>query len=487
MLQFMERLKIRSRIILSLIVILSVFSSCKDEEETTPPANNKPDPEMAKNIAINNWIRAVMEEAYYWLEDMKTPIANTARPESYFESFLFKPTDRFSAIYPNYQELISSLSGVSTESGYEISLLRESESNENVIALITYVKKGSPAASNDLRRGDLISQINGSTMTLNNYQSLLRERSNQHSVTFRRPDEAGQFGAPQTVTLAAIQIEENPNFLDSIYVIDNQKIGYVVYHFFAPGVINSGTNQMDGRYDAEMDEIFAKFKAENINQLIIDFRYNGGGYVSSAVNLASLIVPNFNSDKIFSKTKYNSFLSRFPTFQNIQTKFKEKSENIGNQLADGKIYILTSSRTASASELIINGLKPYLNVVIIGAKTTGKNVGSVALEDEDNPDNNYGLLPIVTKSFNSLDQSDYGDGFIPDEEISEFQFFPWRDFGDVRDPLLKSALEKITGTSTPGARLKLEDRIMIGSSLDSKIRSGVMLEDNSNFKNYREK
>lgn len=481
----MERLKIRSRIILSLIVILSVFSSCKDEEEITPPVNNKPDPELVKNIAINNWIKAVMEEAYYWLEDMKTPIANTARPESYFDSFLFKPTDRFSAIYPNYQELISGLSGVTTESGYEITLLRESQNNENVIAFITYVKKGSPAANNDLRRGDLISQINSTTMTLNNYQSLLRERSNQHSVTYRRPDEAGQFGIPQTVSLSSVEIEENPNFLDSIYVIDNQKIGYVVYHFFAPGVRNSATGLLDDRYDSEMDEIFAKFKAENINQLILDFRYNSGGYVSSAVNLASLIVPNNTADKIFSKTRYNSFLSKFPAFQNIQTKFKEKSENVGNQLADGKIYILTTSRTASASELIINGLKPHLDVVIIGAKTTGKNVGSVALEDKENPNNDYGLLPIVTKSFNSLDQSDYENGFIPNEEISEFQFFPWRDFGDLGDPLLKSALEKITGTSsTPGARLKREDRIMIGSSLDSKIRNGVMIEDNSIFKKY---
>jgi len=80
----MERLKIRSRILFILIIILSVFSSCKDEEETSPKGNSKPDPALAKNIAINNWIKAVMEEAYYWLEDMKTPIANTARPESYF-------------------------------------------------------------------------------------------------------------------------------------------------------------------------------------------------------------------------------------------------------------------------------------------------------------------------------------------------------------------------------------------------------------------
>ncbi|GAB2634105.1 S41 family peptidase [Belliella aquatica] len=482
----MKLLRIKSGLLLSLLIILTVFSSCKEEEEMTPAVDDKPTAEETANIRINNWIKDVMDEVYFWLEDMKTPIVNTSDPTSYFESFLFKPTDRFSAIYPNYQELISGLSGVSTESGYEITLLRESNENENVVALITYVKKASPAANENLKRGDLISQINGTTMTLANYQSVLRQRSSQHSVTFRRANDDGAFGDPQTVSLNSIEIEENPNFLDTVYTIENQKIGYVVYHFFAPGVVNSATNQIDNRYDAQMDEIFAKFKAENINQLIIDFRYNGGGYVSSAVNLASLIVPNYTPEKVFSKTKYNSFLSGFSNFQNIQTRFRDKSQNIGNQLGDGKIYVLTSSRTASASELIINGLKPYLDVVVIGAKTTGKNVGSVALEDEDNPNNSYGLLPIVTKSFNSLDQSDYGTGFIPNEEVIEFEFFPWREFGDTRDPLLSAAIRRITGSSTSTGRLKREHRIMVGSSLDAKIRNGILLEDNSNFKKYLE-
>lgn len=480
----MERLKIKTAILLSSIVLISVFSSCKEEEEMAPVVDDKPTAEEIANIRINSWIKNVMDEVYFWLEDMKTPIVNTSDPTKYFESFLFTPTDRFSAIYPNYQELISGLSGVSTESGYEITLLRESNDNENVVALITYIKKASPAANENLKRGDLISQINGTTMTLSNYQNVLRQRSSQHSVTYRRANDAGAFGDPQTVTLNSIEIEENPNFLDTVYTIENQKIGYVVYHFFAPGVVNKATEQIDNRYDTQMDEIFAKFKSENINQLIIDFRYNGGGYVSSAVNLASLIVPNYTPEKVFSKTKYNSFLSSFSNFQNIQTRFRDKSQNIGNQLGDGKIYILTSSRTASASELIINGLKPYLDVVVIGAKTTGKNVGSVALEDEDDPNNPYGLLPIVTKSFNSLDQSDYGTGFIPNEEVIEFEFFPWRDFGDTRDPLLSAAIRRITGSSTSAGRLKREHRIMVGSSLDTKIRNGILLEDNSNFKKY---
>lgn len=472
----MNTFKINHRLILLLVLSSTLlFQSCKDEDDLQPTNDTEaPNP----NIRINNWIKNVMDEVYYWLEDMRTPIANTSDPSAYFESFLFKPTDRFSAIYPNYQELVSGLSGVSTEAGYELTLLRESNDNENVIGLITYVKKNSPAANEGLIRGDLLTQINGTTMTLNNFQSILRLRSSQHSVTIRRFDEnSNMFGAPQNFNLNTVEIEENPNFLDTVFTIENHKIGYLVYHFFAPGVNSGENNQMDNRYDLQMDQIFAKFKSEGVNQLIVDFRYNGGGFVSSAVNLASLIAPNVDSEKIFSKTRYNSFLSQFSQFQNIQTKFRDKSENIGNQLEGGKVYILTSTRTASASELIINGLKPHMQVEIIGDKTTGKNVGSAALQDRDNPNNAYGLLPIISKSFNSLDQSDYGSGFEPNIRVREIDNLPFREFGDTRDPLLQTAISRITGQGTSGARLIREERVFVGSSLDSKIRQGQLIEE----------
>ncbi len=454
-----------------LIISIGILGSCKDEEDVAPDLDNQEAP--SPNIRINNWIKDVMDQVYYWLEDMKVPIANTSNPEEYFESFLFRPTDRFSAIYPNYQELINSLSGVSTEAGYELSLLRESNDNENVVGLITYVKKNSPAKNEGLIRGDLLTQINGVTMNMNNFQSVLRGRSAPHEVTIRRYDESTQsYGAPQVFNMNTVEIEESPNFLDTVFTIDSHKIGYVVYHFFAPGVSSQPL-----AYDNEMDEIFAKFKAEGINELIVDFRYNGGGFVSSAVNLASLIGPNINSEKVFSKTKYNSFLSNFDDFKNVQTKFRDKSQNIGNQLKSGTVYILTSTRTASASELIINGLKPYMNVAIIGGKTTGKNVGSAALQDRENINNNYGLLPIISKSFNSLDRSDYGNGFEPDLSVREIDFLPFRQFGDTRDPLLSAAINMITGQTSTGGRLQFTERRFVGSTLDAKIRQGHMIEE----------
>lgn len=439
---------------------------CQDEEDTEPVVEEPVNP----NIAINKWINDVMKEVYLWLGEMKTPIANTSNPEDYFESLLNRPTDRFSVIYPDYKELINSLNGVTLEAGYEFTLYRESSSNNNVIAEVTYIKKNSPAANAGMKRGDYIVRINGTQMTLENYRQVLGQIDKQHTLnTIRFNEGAGNFQPLPEISLNPVQLAENPNFLDSVYTINGEKIGYVVYHFFAPGPGNNST-----AYDQEMDGIFADLKAQGIQHLIVDFRYNGGGFVSSAVNLASLIAPDVKSTDIFSKTKYNSFLMQFDNLKNVQTPFRSKAENLGKTLKGNRVYILTSTRTASASELIINGLKPYMDVFIIGDKTTGKNVGSVPFEDTENLSNKYGMLPIVSRSYNSLDQSEYTNGFLPNIEAKESSE-RLKPLGDVNELLLRKAIEQITGIPS-GARFQQLDRVDVGSTLDDKVRAGVMVE-----------
>lgn len=448
---------------LFLVFALLGLFSCNNQDPEPPV-------DLGSNAAVNQWIYEIMEQVYYWLEDMGNPIAETSDPEDFFEALLNRPTDRFSVIYPDYQELINSLNGITLEAGYEFILYTDSQNSNLVVAEITYIKKNSPAESAGLLRGDVIQAINGEVMTIDNYREVLEDISATHIISYLRfNEETNQYEDQGNLELNTVQLAENPNFLDTIYTINNQKIGYVIYHFFAPGPGSGSTV-----YDDEMDGIFAKFKTEGINHLIVDFRYNGGGFVSSAVNLASLIAPSVDQNDIFSKTKYNSFLSQFDDFQNVQTPFKTKPENLGNILDGNRVYILTSRRTASASELIINGLKPYMDVFLIGDVTTGKNVGSIPFEDEDNPQNAYGILPIVTQSFNSLDESDYTTGFTPNisaREVNE----RLRPLGDINEQLLRTAITEITGEA-PSGRFKKLDRQDIGSTLDNKIRSGRMIE-----------
>src|SRR5690606_33769583 len=160
-------------------------------------------------------------------------------------------------------------------------------------------------------------------------------------------------------------------------------------------------------YDDEMDAVFASFKSRGITDLIIDFRYNSGGSEISANNLASLIGTGVGSAQVFFTREYNdqveeAIINDPDAGEDYLTrKFRDKAENIGSQLQDGKVYVLTNSRTASASELVINGLLPYMDVVLIGTTTYGKNVGSISIFEENDPKNTWGMQPIVMKAYNS--------------------------------------------------------------------------------------
>jgi len=456
--------RIRQYMLIPLLATL-IFGACREREE---PIEN-----LSRNASVNVWIQEEMETYYLWLENMRNAGSKEQDPEEYFEALLYRPTDRFSAIFESATELTDGLGGTSTEAGYEFGLFTTPTPGQ-VVAEVTYIKRGSPAEGKDIQRGDVITAINGQEMTVDNYRTLLREIRTPHSISYRRFDPvAGSFAVKPDLQMEVARVSENPNFMDSVYTIGSQKIGYVVYHFFAP----SATPQRENTppiYDDEMDQIFQRFKTEGVNHLIVDFRYNSGGYVLSAVNLASLIAPGVTSTDVFSKTKFNSYLMGFDNLRNVQTRFRNKAENIGAQLG-GKVYILTSRRTASASELIINSLRPYMDVVIIGDVTTGKNVGSIVIEEEDNPDNNYGLLPIISQSFNSRDQSDYGNGFVPTVEAKESSE-RLRPFGDINEKLLRTAIGQITGTP-PAGRYEILDRRDLGNTIDLKIRSGVMIED----------
>jgi carboxyl-terminal processing protease len=452
------------------IFSLTLISCNKEDEEP------KVDPTSKE--AVNQWISSVMNQVYYWLDDIRTPIAESSNPEDYFESLLFRPTDRYSVIYPDYQELINQLSGISLDPGYEFILYRRGSTQE-VYGEIIYIKDNSPAKSTDLKRGDQILKINGTAITVNNFREVVALTNSAHTLEFQRFNvEKNQYEVQSPVNLVPVELAENPNFLDTIYTVNNQKIGYVVHHFFA-----SGRSFNSKEYDNETDAIFAKFKAEKIDHLILDLRYNRGGLVTSAENLANLVAPSPTSTDIFSKRKYNSFLTEnVPDLRNQQTFFKVKAENLGKSLAGNRVYILTSSRTASAPELIINGLKPYMDVFLVGDFTEGKNVGSVPFEDTDNPANKYGILPIVSKSFNSLDQSDYSEGFRPNLVVKETQE-RLRPLGDINELLLRTAISQITGLPSGGRTLQL-DRKDIGGSQDFKFRNGIMVEV-LNFKGNR--
>ena len=471
--------KSRFHLFFTCVSLFLLVAACKEDDILPAAKIEKEIPASITNEAnqyVNSWIFENMEHWYLWNDALPLKTDKNLDPDSYFKSLL-SDEDRFSWIQGNYKDLLNSLQGISKEAGYEFVLYREKEGSDNVVMQILYIKPGSPAASTALKRGDLVTHINGAQITTQNYRDLLDAIKNNHEVVYKSLlIEEERFGEPEKLSLSAIEYSENPNYLHKVVEIDGRKIGYFVYNFFA-----AGTDTQPGKYDQEMDAIFGNFRAQGITDLVLDLRFNSGGSESSAKNLASLMGRGVDGSKVFLKRKYNAVVEKAilsdPNLGEsfLTSHYHKKANNIGNLLSSGQVYILTSSRTASASELIINALEPFMDVVLVGDTTYGKNVGSISLFEENDEKNVWGMQPIVVKVFNSEDRSDYGNGFAPDvlHKDNSLYLYP---LGDPREALLNQAIGKITGTSTL-SRQDRERRTPVGHSLDFKRRSFNLVMD----------
>lgn len=458
-------MKLNWRIIATVLLIAALTVGCDKNED---PAN--------PNDHVNSWILENLQFWYYWNSSLPTDPNKSQEPEPFFNSLL-NSADRFSWIQDNYKELLNSLQGVSNEPGFEYALYRTSQENNTVVAQVLYVKPNSPASRAKLQRGDIIDAINSQTITTANYKTLIDGLGVTHTLTYRPIDLDNQtFGAQKTITLTPVQYTENPNYLHKVFTFGDRRIGYYVYNFFAVG-----PSATSNEYNDKMDGIFTSFQLQQITDLIIDLRFNSGGAEKATVNLASLIGKDVNTSKVFTRREYNAGVTdailKDPNLGEsyLTVKFLTKTQNVGSLLRNGRVYILTGSRSASATELLVNGLRPYMDVFLIGNKTVGKNMGSISLYDENDAKNTWGMQPLVTKSFNSLNQSDYANGFNPqifDADNSPI-LYP---IGDTKERLLNLALEQITGSfgrTTNGPTWGEE----VGHSLDSKPRSNRLILD----------
>lgn len=453
----------------TVVALFAFITSCDEDDAPSSPVVNE------NNKHVNDWISENMDFWYLWSNELPASPNKNLNPDAFFQSLL-SDDDRFSWIQENYQELLNSLKGISKEAGFEFVLYQE-DGSSNVLAQILYIKPGSPADNAGLKRGDAITQVNGQQLNTSNYKSVLKGISdNTFSIGYKPllVDEE-KFDDVKTASISTVVYSENPNYLSRIIEVSDKKIGYYVYNFFT-----SGIDEDSVKYDLEMDNIFGGFKAKGITDLVLDLRFNSGGSEVSANNLASLIAPSPDS-KIFFRREYNTqveneILSDPNAGESfLFSKLKTKTQNVGDQLS-GRVYILTGSRTASASELIINGLNPYMDVFLIGDVTYGKNVGSISIYDDKDPRNTWGMQPIVVKVYNSLNQSDYSNGFSPDLEDKDNNLYIYP-LGDTGEELLSKAIEKITGVPSSG-RKALEKKEVIGHSLDSKRRSFTLSIEN---------
>lgn len=429
-----------------LFIGISSFFACQDDLD---------DIEVPKELKINDFIWKGLNLYYYWQADVTdlsdSRFANQGElnaylngfssPEDLFYSLLnnYPNTDRFSVIFSDYTVLEGVLSGNTANNGVDYQLLRKAEGSDEVFGWVRYIIPNSDASSKDIRRGDIFYAVNGTPLNVNNYRELLAGQN--YTLNLADYDSGNITPNSRSVALTKTELAENPILINKVLTYDTHKIGYLMYNGFY------------GEYDNNLNTVFGQFRAEGVTDLVLDLRYNSGGAVKSATYLASMITGQFNG-QVFAKQQWNAKIEDYFNDNDPEQLINRFSNSIGgnaiNSLNLSKVYILTSKSTASSSELVINGLKPYIEVVQIGDVTVGKNVGSVTLYDSPSfgkqgrsNRHKYAMQPICFKIVNSAGFGEYQNGISPPtpqpENLGDLGVL-----GEPTEPLLSMAISQIT-------------------------------------------
>lgn len=442
---------------LLLLVVAFTFQACQDNDDTVTPA--------PVNLEVQDFIWKGLNQYYLWQGDvanlsddrfasqteLNTFLTGYPVPENLFDALRVNSTiDRFSWIVDDYLVLEQALGGISKNDGVDFGLSYKPNSSTEIFAYVRYILPNSDASTKEIKRGDIFTGVNGTQLTISNYQSLLSLEN--YTVNLATYNGTTFVSNGKSVALTKTVLAENPIYINKVIESGSHKIGYLMYNGFYAA------------YDSQLNDAFGSLKAQGITDLVLDLRYNSGGSVLTATRLASMITGQFTGE-VFAKQQWNAKINAYfesESPESLKNKFTDNIDNVAiNSLKLNTVYILTTASTASASELVINGLAPHINVVQIGDLTTGKNVGSVTLYDSPtfssenrNPDHRYAMQPIVLKIVNSVGFGDYYNGLTPDflqkETISTVGIL-----GDTSEPLLSTAIAKITGTGkmiqqTPG-------------------------------------
>jgi C-terminal processing protease CtpA/Prc len=437
-------MKLKSKLLLLLITI-GLFTSCFEDEDDnfTPSANVNDFVWKALNIVYlyKDQVPDLADEVASDSESYNTFINGFETPQALFNHLLYEPEtiDRFSFLSDNYIELEQLLQGTSVSNGLRMFAFENPENTSELILVVNTVIKGSPAESAGIARGDFITRIDNTVITSSNVSSLLAPDS--FTLEFANHDDNGTtddvtddtFTANGTsIALTKTAFTENPINTTAIIDAAGENVGYLMYRGFRANFVN------------ELNTAFSEFAANNVQHLVLDLRYNGGGNVSVANLLGSLITGQYTGDT-FVKLFYNDRLQN--------NNFTYEFVSTGASLNLDKVYVLTTEQTASASELIINSLKPYIEVVQIGTRTIGKTQFSSTVYDAPqpfskngiNPNHTYAMQPLVGNSSNVNDQLVPLTGLVPDIILEE-DVLNLGTFGAVNEPLLERALEEIAGT-----------------------------------------
>ena len=350
----------RLSLVLLFVIALGTLPACKKdnlESDLTP----SPNPVSQSTVAdkLKDSALAFSKDIYLWYNQI--PASFDAKSYAELDKLMIglrqystepgftQPVDRWSfAIKKTEWDKISS--GIAGDFGINVFFMAPGDLR------VKSVEKESPAGKAGVRRGWRVTKVAGSTdINSANADFLVANiyNSNSTNFSFQKPD-----NTTLDITLTAATYKENSIFVDSVYTVDTKKIGYLSYNSFLGDTAKTYS---------EFQRIFTRFASANVNDVIVDLRYNGGGYVTVQNKLANYLVNETGNGGVMMKQQYNDKYTQ----QNSTTTFKK----IGT-LNLNRVFFIVSNNSASASELLINNLKPYMDVKVVGPNATyGKPVG----------------------------------------------------------------------------------------------------------------
>ncbi|OLY93061.1 Peptidase family S41 [Cnuella takakiae] len=421
----------KSRWILPLALGLMTLVGCQKEQEdpnANPTTPTPTTPTVSEADKIKDTALLYSRDLYLWYNQIPatfqartyaSPVElMTAIRQYSIEPGFSKAVDRWSfAVKQTEWDNVSS--GIAGDFGLNVFFLKEGDLR------VRNVEPLSPAGRAGVKRGWRIVALNGNdNIRSTNSKAIVSAvyESTNTQFRFEKPD-----GTTTDLTLAATEYQEQPVALDTVYNTGGKKIGYLVFNSFL-----GDTTAIKNRFQ----QSFSRFASQGVNDLVLDLRYNGGGYVSLQNSLAGYLLPSSANGGELMTQKYNDKYARFNQTTLVR---KEGSLNLP------RLFVIVSNNSASASELLINNLKPYMDVKLVGPSNTyGKPVGYFAV-----PVGDWYVFPVSSRSTNKLGQGNYFDGFAVDRQVADGIDKNW---GDLSESCLASVVKYIT-TGNYGPRI----------------------------------
>lgn len=417
-------------------------------------------------ITTQTWMYETMQQEYLYYQDIpeKKSLNFFNKPSDFLNSMVSSKDKKSGSTFSHIDSVFVTTRSTSTTPtfGFEGTMVRAENGSYGIRVL--YTQENSPAEEVGLKRGDLIIAANNKKINSSDLFYITSPKE-AYLFTMGKLNERG-FDTLQTVQMPSPRIVENKNIYKSdIMEIGGKRVAYIMYNEF-------------GNNDAEnLKQLFKDIAGQSVDDIILDLRYNPGGYVNIAQLVSTNLAPQEAMGNVFLKMTHNDKINQTDILN-----FEQSLLANGSPVNYKNLYVITSSNTASASEIVINCLRPYMagRLIQVGTATFGKNVAQQLYTDEEKAP----MLEFwMTNSLlsNAEDFSDYyTSGLKPDYEKAENFKGELGELGTAQDSLMIPIIKHIeTGsfptTETPDAASRsLDEKLRFNNSIDLKPKSAII-------------